>query len=74
MEGAGAGGGAGGGREEIRGGSGGWRLVPYHSLAPYSAYRLAGYGRPGTEAREGGRPPRGVGGSSEGGSAEAGLW
>ena len=48
MEGAGAGGGAGGGREEIGGGSGGWRLeaevelVPDHSLAPYSAYRLAG--------------------------------
>lgn len=38
----GAGGGGGGGREEIGGGSGGWRLVPDHSLAPYSAYRLAG--------------------------------
>ena len=58
MEGAGAGAGDGGGREEIGGGSGGWRLeakveeevegaggwrlVPDHSLAPYSAYRLAG--------------------------------
>ena len=50
-----------------------------HSLAPYRAYREAGYGRP--EAREGGREPRGEGGNPpgaseerEGGSAAPGLW
>ena len=53
-----------------------------HSLAPYRAYSEAGEGRP--EPREGGKVPRGEGGSPpgaseeseerEGGSAAPGLW